>query len=131
MSDLLHKLNWKNQDTVAIIEAPVEFDIHLAELRSQLKVDCQLVANQRYDFLICFIRSVADLNRLAPAVFAAIQADALLWWAYPKQSSKKYRTDINRDQGWEACSRQGFRHVRMIALDDDWSMVRQRHQSLV
>jgi hypothetical protein len=31
----------------------------------------------------------------------AAEGDALLWFAYPKQSSKTLRCDFNRDNGWD------------------------------
>ncbi len=52
--------------------------------------------------------------------------DAVVWFAYPKQSSKNYRSEIDRDHGWKVLGRAGFEPVRMVAIDADWSAVRFR-----
>jgi hypothetical protein len=52
--------------------------------------------------------------------------DVILWFAYPKGTSKKYKCDFNRDTGWAALGAAGFEPVRMVAIDDDWSALRFR-----
>ena len=52
--------------------------------------------------------------------------DALVWVAYPKKSSTRYRSEINRDHGWQPLGDLGFEGVRQIAVDEDWSAVRFR-----
>ena len=54
-----------------------------------------------------------------------------MWFAYPKGSSKKYKSQINRDSGWEVFGREGFEPVRMVAIDEDWSAVRFRRLQFV
>ena len=51
---------------------------------------------------------------------------AILWVAYPKRSSKKYRSDIGRDEGWQPLGDLGYEGVRMVAIDADWSALRLR-----
>jgi hypothetical protein len=50
----------------------------------------------------------------------------VVWFAYPKQSSKKYVSEIDRDHGWAKLGAAGFEPVRMVAIDEDWSAVRFR-----
>lgn len=50
----------------------------------------------------------------------------LLWFAYPKSTSKRYTCEFNRDQGWEALRASGFDSVRQVAIDEDWSALRFR-----
>jgi hypothetical protein len=57
--------------------------------------------------------------------------DAVLWIAYPKGTSKKYRCEFNRDSGWTLLAAAGFEGVRMIAIDDDWSAIRFRRAEFV
>ncbi|TAE26028.1 MAG: hypothetical protein EAZ91_18465 [Cytophagales bacterium] len=45
---------------------------------------------------------------------------------YPKQSSKKYRCEFNRDTGWASVGAAGFEPVRQVAINDDWSALRFR-----
>jgi hypothetical protein len=50
---------------------------------------------------------------------------------YPKGTSKRYKSQIDRDHGWNALGREGFESVRMVAIDEDWSAKRFRRASFV
>ena len=49
----------------------------------------------------------------------------------PKGSSKKYRSQIDRDHGWDVLGSEGFEPVRMVAIDEDWSALRFRRKSFI
>ncbi|MGD9939757.1 MAG: hypothetical protein AB7T74_08135 [Clostridia bacterium] len=51
---------------------------------------------------------------------------AVLWFAFPKQSSKTIRSDINRDSVWELLAPRQIHPNRNVAVDDDWSALRFR-----
>jgi len=55
----------------------------------------------------------------------------VVWFAYPKGSSKKYTSQINRDNGWAVLGKAGFEPVRMVAIDEDWSAVRFRRVEFI
>ena len=57
--------------------------------------------------------------------------EAVVWFAYPKQSSKKYKSEIDRDHGWAALGAAGFEPVRMVAIDEDRSAVRFRRVDFI
>jgi hypothetical protein len=59
------------------------------------------------------------------------EGDAAVWFAYPKGTSKKYKSQINRDNGWKVLGQQGFEPVRMVAIDEDWSAVRFRRAGFI
>jgi hypothetical protein len=46
---------------------------------------------------------------------------------YPKGTSRKYSSDINRDHGWDPIIETGFRAVTQVSVDDDWSALRFRN----
>lgn len=50
----------------------------------------------------------------------------MVWFVYPKGTSKKYKNKINRDSGWEIMGKVGFERVRLAAIDEDWSALRFR-----
>ena len=66
------------------------------------------------------------MDRLAKLLSAKAEGDALLWFAFPKGTSKKYQCDFNRDTGWSLLKTAGFDTVRAVAIDDDWSALRFR-----
>jgi hypothetical protein len=77
-------------------------------------------------FLLAFVTKQADVDRLAGRAATVLTGDAILWFAYPKGTSKNYRSEINRDAGWKAVGANGFEPVRLVAIDEDWSAVRFR-----
>ena len=54
------------------------------------------------------------------------KGDAVVWFAYPKGSSKRYKSEVNRDDSWASVGQEGFEPVRMVAIDEDWSALRVR-----
>jgi uncharacterized protein YdhG (YjbR/CyaY superfamily) len=46
--------------------------------------------------------------------------------AYPKGTSKRYKCEFNRDDGWTVFGEAGYEPVRMVAIDEDWSALRFR-----
>lgn len=55
-----------------------------------------------------------------------IKGDGIVWFAYPKGTSKKYKVEINRNRGWQSVVDAGFEGVRAVAIDEDWSALRYR-----
>lgn len=82
-------------------------------------------ADGQYDFVLLFVRNLAELEEHAPAAVRAVKEDGLLWITYPKGSSK-IKTDINRDTGWKHMLTLDVEGVALIAMDDTWSSMRYR-----
>ncbi len=59
------------------------------------------------------------MNHLAPAIVQQAQGDAIIWFTYPKTSSKKYTCEFNRDTGWAVLGELGLEGVRQVAIDED------------
>lgn len=126
MHPLIKKLNFKDQKVIAILGAPESF-VPIVEVWQDLAtVDTHLKQDMAYPFLLCFVRSKADVVQFSEQLTGHLAEDALLWFAYPKKSSKQYQTDISRDDGWQAVGALGFEGVRQVAIDEDWSALRFR-----
>lgn len=78
----------------------------------------------RYGFVLAFSATATDLARVAPATLAASADDCVLWYAFPKQASKKFSSDLNRDVVWKQLEPLGIQPNRNVAIDDDWSALR-------
>ena len=63
----------------------------------------------------------------APMILHNLMADGILWFCYPKKTSKKYKSDIDRDHGWSPLNNSGLHGIRMVAIDNDWSALRFRN----
>jgi hypothetical protein len=77
-------------------------------------------------FALAFAVTQAELDAAAACLMALAEGDAVLWFAYPKGSSKKFRCEFNRDTGWALLGQGGYEPVRQVAIDSDWSALRFR-----
>ncbi len=124
MDEVLKKLNYKAPAPVTVLAAPPEVRELLDRWSDEVEVRESLGATER--FVLAFMRSRADVAEQAPVVVSALDEDAVLWMAYPKKSSKRYRSDLGRDDSWQPLGDLGYESVRQVAIDDDWSALRFR-----
>lgn len=125
MSPLFKKLNLKEQRVVHVLDAPREFEPELARLAG-MEIRRSLRAGETTAFALGFARSQAELDAVSRVLIRAAGADCVLWVAYPKATSKRYRCDFNRDSGWRVLGAAGYEPVRQVAIDADWSALRFR-----
>ncbi len=130
MSALFAKLNLKDHKQILVLQSPESFADELAALEG-VEIVRDLRKAREVSFSLAFVMTQAEVDALAAAIARKAQGDALLWFAYPKGSSRKYRSQINRDHGWDVLGREGFEPVRMVAIDEDWSAVRFRRKSFI
>lgn len=83
-----------------------------------------------YDFIQVFATRLEQLDELLKVVKTAGKYDCILWFCYPKGSSK-IESDIKRDLFWPILEKIGMRPVAQVAIDADWSAVRARPAELV
>ena len=125
MTPLFKKLNLKEQKEIVVINSPDSFESELAGLTG-VAILRSLAAANRVTFSLCFVTTREEINQIVDQLVAKIEGDATIWFAYPKGSSKKYKSEINRDKGWEMLGQHGFEPVRQVAIDQDWSALRFR-----
>lgn len=125
MSTVFSKLNLKGQKEILVVNAPASFEPELAALEN-VTIRRTPTEGQAVEFALAFVTQQAEVDRLGQAIAAKTQGDAVLWFAYPKGSSKKYKCEFNRDSGWDALGAAGFEPVRQVAIDEDWSALRFR-----
>ncbi|MFN7937856.1 MAG: hypothetical protein U0R19_31290 [Bryobacteraceae bacterium] len=126
MNAIFQKLNYKGQAAVYVMNAPASFDGVLEEMRGVTEVKTSLGRAKCVGFALCFATKQSEVDGFADAVAKASDGDAVVWVAYPKGTSKKYKCEFNRDSGWDRMGANGFEPVRMVAIDEDWSALRFR-----
>jgi hypothetical protein len=126
MNELLKKLNFKDQKEILILNAPEDFEPFLKEIKTATKVVTDLKAVKEISFAIIFAQTQKEVDSFVPKVAKVLIGDGLLWMAYPKGSSEKYKSEISRDKGWDTLVKLDFDTVRLIAINDDWSCLRFR-----
>ncbi len=127
MKKLLEKLNYKGQERIALLSAEAEFFKALSRELKGVQIDKEIDQRYPYEFMIIFVKSIAETEYQAPSVLHNLLADGVLWFCYPKKTSKKYTSDLQRDNVWKALNDMGFFGIRMISVDDDWSALRFRN----
>jgi len=126
MNAIFKKLNYKDQDKVYIVNAPKSFEKETDEMQTITALKTSIGAAKEVDFFLAFVTKQKEVDDLTKKVAPLIKGDGLLWFAYPKGSSKKYKCEFNRDNGWNELGNHGFEPVRMVAIDEDWSALRFR-----
>lgn len=123
------KLQLKDQTDIMVLDAPTSFEKELKTLKG-VRVHRDLKP-PTVTFAIAFVVRQPDVDRYARALAARSQGDGVIWFAYPKGSSKRYQSEISRDAGWRVLGNLGFEGVRMVAIDEDWSAVRFRRVEFI
>lgn len=130
MASVFTKLNLKDQTTLVVLNAPMSFEPELAAL-SGVSVLRDVATADKIDFALAFVTKQKEVDGLAKAVAKKAKGDALVWFAYPKSTSKKYKCEFNRDTGWAVLGKLGFEGVRQVAIDEDWSALRFRRVDFI
>jgi hypothetical protein len=130
MSPIFVKLNLKDQTEILVLNAPASFERELATLRG-VTVKRSVGNVDDIGFALAFVMTQKDVDALGKSVSKKAAGDAVVWFAYPKGTSKKYASGIDRDRGWDVLGKAGFEPVRMVAIDEDWSAVRFRRVEFI
>ena len=130
MSPIFAKLNLSTQKKILVLgqhalNAHASFQVELSRLVGIDIVD-DLQAINSIDFALIFVTQKNQIDQISPLLAKKMQGDVIVWFAYPKGSSKNYKCDFNRDNGWDVFKGLGFDTVRQIAIDADWSALRFR-----
>lgn len=127
MNQLPEKLNYKGQERIAVINADEDFSFPFSDKQHNLIIDKEIDPRYPYGFMILFVKKISEIEFLAPMAIHNLIADGVLWFCYPKKTSKKYKSDIDRDHGWDSLTVAGLQGVRIISVDDNWSALRFRN----
>lgn len=84
--------------------------------------------NLNIDYVVLFVNSRADLKKYLPLAQKWLKPEGIFWIAYPKKASG-VNSDIDRDHGWEPVIKAGFRSVRSVSIDEDWTALRFRSKA--
>lgn len=127
---IFDKLNLKNLTKILVLNAPESFESELAALHG-VSISRSLRGLAKIEFSLAFVSEQKEVDKLAASIVKIAEGDPIVWFAYPKGTSKKYKSDINRDNGWQVLEQAGFETVRLVAIDADWSALRFRRTNFV
>jgi hypothetical protein len=127
---IFDKLNLKSLTKILVLNAPQSFEPELAALHG-ITISRSLLGLGEIEFSLAFVTRQKEVDQLAGSIVKVAKGDPVVWFAYPKGTSKKYQSEINRDSGWQALKQAGFDTVRMVAIDEDWSALRFRRAEFI
>jgi len=130
MPTVFEKLNLKEPKRIVVLNSPESFEKELARLQG-VEIIRDLKKAKDVTFSLAFVTTQQEVDRLAAAIARKIEGDGIVWFAYPKGTSKKYKSEISRDNGWGVLGREGFEPVRLVAIDEDWSALRFRQVKFI
>jgi hypothetical protein len=130
MASVFDKLNFKNQRELLVLAAPSSFEPELRTL-SGVSILRDARKAKSIEFAIAFVTKRAEVDAAVKLIAPKTDGDVVLWFAYPKGTSKRVAGEINRDTGWESLQSAGFETVRLVAIDEDWSALRFRRAAYI
>jgi hypothetical protein len=130
MSSTFQKLNLKDHGRIVVLNSSESFEPELAALRG-VTVLRKLKGVDEIGFSLAFVTKQQEVETLAKAIAKLVKGDAMVWFAYPKGTSKKYKNGIDRDTGWQVLGEEGFEPVTRVAIDEDWSASRFRRVEFI
>jgi hypothetical protein len=123
ISPLAQKLRIKPGQSLLLLNAPSTFVQMLGELADN-KIETENVSGKA-GYLHLFVKNSTELEHWFPIALHSFSEDTVFWISYPKQTAK-FKTDLNRDKGWEHIFNAGYRPVSAVAIDEDWTALRFR-----
>jgi hypothetical protein len=125
MNEILKKLKLTVQNPVLILNAPEEYKETLKEIEAVIHTEIK----GKYDFIQLFAKSIEEAKRYIGSCTRALEGDGYLWLCYPKGTSKKYKSDLNRDTTYVVTETYNFQGVTLVSIDNDWSAFRLRNNN--
>ena len=107
MPSTFEKLNLKNHTQILVLNAPESFEPELAALH-KITVLRSLRDLDGIQFSLAFVTKQQEVDSLGKAIAKKAKGDAVVWFAYPKGTSKKYKSEINRDRRLAGSWQSGF-----------------------
>lgn len=127
MTPLFKKLNFKDQSVIFMLNIPSDVLEEKTEMDKFTTIKTEITNDvTSIDFIIVFVTCLEEIQNSIQDIFPLLKGDAVLWYAYPKKSSKRYSCEFNRDNGWSALGAYNIEPVRQVSINEDWSALRFR-----
>jgi len=119
---LFEKLLIQDERNLLIQGLPSSIEKQFTKLSFSKNVT-PLLKSRKIDFALVFAVSESQLSGILREVLPALKAEAKLWIAYPKTTSK-IATNLNRNCSWDCITGTGygagFEDLDKVELDNVW-----------
>jgi hypothetical protein len=115
MSSVFDKLNLKQQREILVVNAPPSFEPELLALKSVTVLRDPKKAKAIH-FALAFATKQAEVDTLSEVLASKAEGDALLRFAYPKGTSKRYKCESTATQVGMQCEvRASIRYAKSLS----------------
>jgi hypothetical protein len=115
---VLEKLQYNNERNVLVQGLPSSIEKQFQKFNFAKSVT-PLLKSRRIDFAIVFAVSIKQLEDILKGVMPALQTNARLWIAHPKQTAK-IASDLCRQDHWQVIDDYALEAVDVVELDNVW-----------
>ncbi|UOB16935.1 hypothetical protein [Abyssalbus ytuae] len=122
MKTVFEKLKLKDLKEIVILNEPEGFDKDLNSLQN-IEIYESLVQVTKIEFALAFFTTIHEFEDQMQTLIPKLKDDALLWIAYPIDSS---RTDLNDSYNWKPLSNKCFETTKSVIINDSWKAIRFR-----
>lgn len=126
MTPTFKKLNYKGQQKILVLNPPQSFEVELNSMADSAIIIKNESEIPEIEYALLFVTKKPEIDEIISSIYPKLKGDAILWFCYPKGTSKKYKCDFNRDNGWSGLRKLKLETVRQVAIDEDWSALRFR-----
>jgi len=131
MTPTFKKLNYKDKHEILVLNSPLSFEDELISMTDSAIIVKSESEISEIEFVLIFVTKKHEIDEIISRIYPKLKGDAVLWFCYPKGTSKKYKCDFNRDTGWSALKDYKLESVRQVAIDEDWSALRFRKHEYI
>ena len=96
MTPLFTKLNLGTHRDIVVVNSPAEFEPELAALTG-VTIRRDPTARSTIPFALAFVKTLAEVEAATTWLDRAV-GDAVIWFAYPKGTSKRYKCGVQQGQ---------------------------------
>lgn len=128
--NFLPKLNLPSQGDILVLNAPDNLNPYFEGIPN-VEVKRDVAEIPKVGWVLAFVKTEYEVQKTMRSVMGKAEGDVTVWFAFPKQSSRNYESEINSELGWDAVGKAGFDGVRGVALDEDWSAIRFRREPFI
>lgn len=112
------KLGLKENQRVAVINAPADFQRTLGDIPENVEIVKRLTSP--LDLVMLFVEKEKQLQKQFSGLAARLASSGMIWVAWPKKSSG-VATDLDFNRVQRIGLDRGLVDVKICAIDDTWS----------
>ncbi|MEI9949191.1 MAG: DUF3052 domain-containing protein [Pseudomonadota bacterium] len=120
---LPQKLGLKPNLRLGVWNAPDGFSKRLGALPAGVTLGDASRGKSALDVIVCFVASLAELERVLPRARRRLDPKGGLWLCWPKKASG-IKTDVNENDVRELGLASGLVDNKVCAIDEIWSGLR-------